>query len=144
MKNYLKNIILFFVVAIYFFGTAGFSIHHCCCKKSYHTTCAIFNSFNPYIEHDCIKYQEHISADKILKYRQSRHCGEFIFSKLTEKYNNEKCSHLSEVDSQVVSEVLIPIIKPLLRPPFSAEKLFNLVKKRRWQESNISLCIFRI
>lgn len=86
MKAAFRNIIFLMVIWTYIFGSSGFTVHHCCCNKHFHTTCAIFNAYNPYVFEDCHMLED--SIDNIVKIRKPKHCSNFVYSLDGEKYSN--------------------------------------------------------
>lgn len=140
-----QYVVLVLVLGTYIFGSAGFTIHHCCSKKHYHTTSAILNAFHPYIIEDCKKYQEHISADKAIKIRQNRHCGNWVYSMSSMKYNNEDNQESSYLFSMAFFKLILPEnsfqdISLQKDHPFCD---VSHIKKRRWREPDV-LRIYRI
>lgn len=91
MKAALRNIVFLMVIWTYIFGSAGFTVHHCCCHKHYHTTCAIFEAYSPYVYEDCQMQKD--SIDDAVKIRKPKHCANFVYSLDGEKYSNENTLH---------------------------------------------------
>ena len=104
MKIAVRNILLVLVAWVYIFGSAGFTVHHCCCKKHYHVTCAIVNAWEHYVYSGCEKYakqsdnhakKENISNNEsdngfiaVVK-APEKHCADILFTMDASQYNNE-------------------------------------------------------
>ena len=89
MKTILKYIVLVCVIVHYFIGSVGFTVHHCCCCKTYRTGSCLVEGFCPYEAEDCLKKIEDAREDGSLKFRQYRHCGDYVYSMDLMKYLNE-------------------------------------------------------
>lgn len=96
MKTAFRNIIFIMVVWVYIFGSSGFTVHHCCCKKHYHVTCAIFNAYEHYVFSGCEKHTrkdqiEKTASDKddicVVK-APKKHCADLLFTLNSEEYNS--------------------------------------------------------
>lgn len=89
MKTILKHIVLVCIIVHYFIGSIGFTVHHCCCCKTYHTGSCLAEGFCPYEAEHCLKKIEDSLEDGTLRFRQYRHCGDYIYSMDLMKYLNE-------------------------------------------------------
>lgn len=143
LRTFIRNIILFHIIAVYFFGTAGFTIHHCCCHKSYNVTNAVLNIFHPYVEHNCKRIAEHISADKVLKFRQYRHCGEWNYTILGENYNGSQKTLIQSPILDLLAIIQIPVLEIIKSQPTVKKENSEFIKKRRWRQP-VSRLILKI
>ena len=89
MKVVFKYIIFTVVILHYLVGSIGFTIHHCCCSKLYHTTSLITEVFSPY-HYNCKRIQEAKEDFGLTVFRPYRHCGSVVYSMDKMKYNNEE------------------------------------------------------
>lgn len=148
MRIIIKYIILIIIALQYFVGSVGFTIHHCCCKKVYHTSSILADVFAPYHVHECLKVKEMEEAGSRLMFRQWRHCGSYVYSMEQMKYNcQEKMTApplylILTQDLSLVVKDITPLVSSL---DVSSNNpiVYNHVLKRRWQEP-ASLCTFII
>lgn len=148
MRIIIKYVILIIITLQYFVGSVGFTIHHCCCKKVYHTSSILADVFAPYHVHECLKVKEMKEAGGKLMFRQWRHCGSYVYSMEQMKYNcQEKMTApplylmLTQDLSLVVKD--ITLLVSTLDVSSNNPIVYNHVLKRRWQEPD-SLCTFII
>ncbi len=94
MKAIMRHILIFAVIAAYIIGTAGFTLSHCCCSKTYKTTSSILNAYT----HNSQKtYQNHIddvaAEDGGALIKQRKCCGDSVYSMDGVNYSNEDKMH---------------------------------------------------
>lgn len=85
------------VIGAYIFGSSGFTVHHCCCKKHYHVTCSIINAYENYIFSGCEKHTHNAKIEEAMCEEEGisvikapkRHCADILFTINAEEYNNE-------------------------------------------------------
>lgn len=77
------------IICGYIFGASGVTVHHCCCTKHFHSTCAIFDAYKPYIIQDCEKYKESLEASGPVKVTKKRCCSDFLYNMDGIKYKNQ-------------------------------------------------------
>ncbi len=148
MKTIARDSILVVVVALYIVGSIGFTVHHCCCHKFYHTSCCLLDGFSPYKIDGCHKIAEDLLAGDKLVFKQYRHCGDFVYSMEHGKY-----SHTEKQNAPILYLVMIQDLSDnLVFSDISNQASFNDISdiffynhvfKRRWQNQE-SLCSFLI
>ncbi len=147
MKAAIKNIILMSVICSYVFGAAGFTVHHCCCTHTFHTTSAIVSIFTPpYSISECEDHTQ-CNCDDSIKIRKARYCGDEVYSLDGVQYNNVNNLEAPEYIQIELLELLSYHKEDSIKPVQLGEN--NLYfdtspqKYRHWHSYNI-LCTFRI
>lgn len=143
----LKYIVLSVIVTQYFVGSVGFTVHHCCCKKLYHTSACLTDIFFPYEIHNCLKKIEDASSGKQLTFRPYRHCGTYTYSMDYMKYNCQKKVPAPPLYLVLMQNIaLLNSIPKILDSSDQISKFrdhYSQVYKRRWCEPD-RLCLFII
>ncbi len=104
MKTAIRNIVFLAVILGYIFGSSGFTVHHCCCKKHYHVTCAIINAWEHYVFSGCEKEHHNAAIEAISDDDKSnssikaakKHCADFVYTMDGSQYSNEDNLHAPE------------------------------------------------
>lgn len=148
MRTIFKYMVLIVIALQYFVGSIGFTVHHCCCKKVYHTSSILAEIFAPYHIHECLRVKELSEYPGQLMFRQWRHCGAYTYSMGHMKYNcQEKMSapplYLIMTDSLSSSLKDVNLLTSVESTLDNTHIFYNHVLKRRWQECD-SLCTFLI
>lgn len=100
MKTAIRNIVFALTIWVYIFGSSGFTVHHCCCKKHYHTTCAIINAWEHYVFSGCEKHnrdasevsrqnEDGSSSQMTIVKKAKGHCTDFLYTMESQWYSNE-------------------------------------------------------
>lgn len=147
MKTILKYIVLSIVLSQYIVGSVGFTVHHCCCKKLYHTSACLSDSFHPYELHDCLRVVEDKLYGKQLSFRPYRHCGNYTYTMEHMKYNCQQKVpspplYLVMLNDFTLMQTL-PQIVDANNIVINQYDYHNHIHKRRWCEPD-RLCIFII
>lgn len=145
MKTILSHIVLSVLALLYFIGSVGFTVHHCCCKKVYHTTACLADVFCPYEIHECLKKEEDSQAGNKLTFRPYRHCGMYTYSMDHVKYNCQKKVPAPLLYLVMLQDMAIISSRPQ-KLDYSisgavAPDFYNHMYKRRWCEQ-ARLCLF--
>ncbi len=82
------------VMFAYIFGTAGFTLSHCCCSKTFKTTSSILNAYThnsqkAYINHT----DEAEDLEGVYTIKQRKCCGDSVYSMDGVNYSNEDKMH---------------------------------------------------
>jgi len=142
MKAVIKYIMIISVMFAYIFGTAGFTLSHCCCSKTFKTTSSILNAYThnsqkAYINHT----DEAEDLEGVHTIKQRKCCGDSVYSMDGVNYSNEDnlqapslylveilallplpCDFCS-VSSSVVTDIICDISHFLLRRGTSPDLL---------------------
>lgn len=147
MKAILKYIVLSIVLTQYFVGSVGFTVHHCCCKKLYHTSACVADGFHPYELHDCLKVVEDKLYGEQLSFRPYRHCGNYTYSMDFMKYHFQKNVPAPPLYLVMLNDFTLMRTLPQM---FNVNDIvinkydcYSHTYKRRWCEQDC-LCIFTI
>ncbi|MEG0891579.1 MAG: hypothetical protein RR312_05955 [Bacteroidales bacterium] len=147
MKRVFKYVILSILIAQYFVGSIGFTVHHCCCKKLYHTSACLTDVFFPYEVHDCLKQLENLHADNHVKVSPYRHCGSYTYSMDHMKYNYQKKVPAPPLYLILMQDIALLNCLPQIIETADQQKYskyyYSKEYKRRWCEPE-RLCIFTI
>ena len=80
LKKIIKISLISLIVTQYLLGCIGFTIHHCCCEKIYHTSLPLADVISPYKILNCEKNHQHPEERKILKISQARCCASYVYA----------------------------------------------------------------
>lgn len=129
----------------YIFGTAGFTLSHCCCSKTFKTTSSILNAYThnsqkAYINHT----DEPEDLEGVHTIKQRKCCGDSVYSMDGVNYSNEDKMH-----SPVLYLVELLALSPLSDSFFKLQTSIGTViicdishlRLRKGCESDI-LCTF--
>lgn len=90
MKAVIKYMMIISVMVAYIFGTAGFTLSHCCCSKTFKTTSSLLNAYThnsqkAYFNHT----DEAVDLEGVQTIKQRKCCGDSVYSMDGVNYSNE-------------------------------------------------------
>ena len=90
IKAIMKHIFILSVIAAYIIGTAGFTLSHCCCSKTFMTTSSIINAYTHNSQEAYANHVDDVAVEDggdVLKQRKC--CGDSVYSMDNVNYSNE-------------------------------------------------------
>lgn len=94
MKAIMKHILILAVIAAYLFGTAGFTLSHCCCSNTFKTTSSIINAYTHSSQKAYANHTDEVAdVDGVQSLKQRKCCGDSVYSMDGVNYNNEDNMH---------------------------------------------------